>query len=686
MHDLKESIQFIKGVGPKRLKYLEKIDIYSIEDGLYFFPKSYEDRREMKNIADTKDNEKITIKVNIYESVQEKSIRKGLKIYKIPIKDHTGVACAIFYNAPFTKDIFKEGDRIYLHGKIKKAFGEVQIIHPSYEFIEGNTTTVNSIIPIYNLTHGLTQKDMINLSRNILHVYGESMYEYLPADTIKRNRLCDIQYALGNIHFPSSPKVLKIAKYRLVFEELLILQLGLWLIKNKFNNNQKGIVFQKQKECKELIAALPFTLTNAQIRVLQEIETDMKSEKIMNRLVQGDVGSGKTIVALIALYKSVLNGYQGVLMAPTEILAEQHMDSAKELLEPFGLRIGLLSGSVPKRKKEEILKQLEAGHIDIIIGTHAIIQENVHFKKLGLVITDEQHRFGVRQRSILSNKGTNPDVLVMTATPIPRTLALILYGDLDVSIIDELPPGRKKIKTHVADETKRKNIYHFAKKRIESGRQVYIVAPLVEDSEHIDAKSAQELYLEIKENYLKDCSVGLLHGKMKSSEKDETMDRFKKGEIQVLVSTTVIEVGVNVPNASIIIIENSERFGLAQLHQLRGRVGRGQYQSHCILLNYSKSPLSKERMEIMEETNNGFIISEKDLELRGPGEFFGTRQHGLPELRIANLFKHINILKQVQKEAEILMNEDKTLSLEKNSALKNRIIHQFGTNIQELCL
>ncbi|QEK12007.1 ATP-dependent DNA helicase RecG [Crassaminicella thermophila] len=687
MNDLKQSIQYIKGVGPKRLKHLEKMGIYNIEDFIYSFPREYEDRSNIKKIIDVKDNEKVTLNVTVFGKVQEKLSKKGLKIYKLPVRDSTGIAYAIFYNAHFVKSIFKVGQMINLYGKTKRNFGEIQILHPNYEFVENDlTNTPSSIIPIYTLTNGLTQKDMRNLGKNILNLYGNLIQEYIPNDICKRNRLCDIQYALWNIHFPTSLKALKIAKFRLVFEELFILQLGLWLIKNKLNNNIDGITFHKKKEIDKFIKSLPFQLTKAQIRVLREIERDMESNKVMNRLVQGDVGSGKTIIAIIALYKTILNGYQGVLMAPTEILAEQHFESSKELLLPLGIKIELLSGSIPKKKKEDILKRLKDGDIDIVIGTHALIQENVHFKKLGLVITDEQHRFGVRQRSLLSNKGLNPDVLVMTATPIPRTLALILYGDLDISIIDELPPGRKKVKTYCIDEKKRKKVYDFVKKEIESGRQVYVVAPLVEESENIDARSALDIYIELKENYLNNYKIGLLHGKMKSYEKDQIMEEFKTGKIQVLVATTVIEVGVNVPNASVMIIENSERFGLAQLHQLRGRVGRGKYQSYCILINYGKSAISKERMKIMEESSNGFVIAEKDLELRGPGEFFGTKQHGLPELKIANLFKHVRILQKVQKEAEILLKEDKNLSLEKNIFLKKRIIDKFGSKIEQLSL
>ena len=413
----------------------------------------------------------------------------------------------------------------------------------------------------------------------------------------------------------------------------------------------------------------------------------MKSNKVMNRLVQGDVGSGKTVVALLALTFCVLNGYQGALMAPTEILAEQHYISLTETLGKFGIRVDLLVGSLTKKKKENVLEKIKNNEIDILIGTHALIEDKVEFNNLGLVITDEQHRFGVRQRSKLSEKGMNPDILVMTATPIPRTLALILYGDLDISIIDELPPGRQPIETIAVDKSKRDRAYNsLVRKEVEKGRQVYIVCPLVEESESIEAKAATELVEELKLEYFSDLRVGLLHGKMKASEKDAIMKSFKDKQIDILVSTTVIEVGVNVPNATLMIIENAERFGLAQLHQLRGRVGRGKHQSYCILIYASKSEVCKQRMSIMEETNDGFKISEKDLEIRGPGEFFGTRQHGLPELKVANIFKHMKILKLAQQEARYIIGNDQKLSSYENKYLKLEIIDKFNHNVKEISL
>ena len=454
--------------------------------------------------------------------------------------------------------------------------------------------------------------------------------------------------------------------------------MGLFYFKSGINESS-GIEFDEKEKLKDIINSLPFNLTKAQSRALNEIINDMTSSKIMNRLVQGDVGSGKTVVALLALANVVLNGYQGALMAPTEILASQHYDSFKEILESFNIKSELLVGSLTKKQKEKLLQKVKNQEIDILIGTHALIEDKVEFKNLGMVITDEQHRFGVRQRGRLSNKGDSPDILVMTATPIPRTLALILYGDLDISIIDELPPGRQPIETIAIEHKRRKEAYeNLVRDEVEKGRQVYVVCPLVEESEKIEATAASELVEELKREFFSDLRVGLLHGKMRPSEKDAVMDDFKNKKLDILVSTTVIEVGVNVPNATLMIIENAERFGLAQLHQLRGRVGRGKHKSYCILIYNSKTEVCKERMAIMEETTDGFKISQKDLEIRGPGEFFGTRQHGLPELRVANIFKHIKILKQAQLEARYIIGQDSKLQLIENKKIKEEILYKFS--------
>lgn len=681
MDRLKKNILSVEGIGPKKLKYYNKLGINKIEDFLYNFPRDYQNRKEIKKINELQDGETSSIMAKVIGKATHVLIKKNFIIYKLPLIDETGQAYALFYNNPYLNNIFKENKEAYFYGKIKICKGEIQIIQPDYELVGCNDPyKFQGLIPIYKLTHGITQNEIIKAQKSVLDETLEEIEEYLPSETINRNRLCDIKYAIKSIHFPTTYHELKVAKYRLIFEELLILQLGLLLIKDRLNNG-KGIEFSWRKEVDFLLEILPFKLTNSQARVVKEIREDMANKKPMYRLIHGDVGSGKTVIALIALYNAVLNGFQGALMVPTEILAEQHFATAKELLEPLGANIKLLTGSLNKKQTDEVIEKLRNGNVNIVIGTHALIQDRIEFNNLGLVITDEQHRFGVRQREILSNKGLNPDILVMTATPIPRTLALILYGDLDISIIDELPPGRKTIKTYALEENKRAKAYDFVLKQILNGQQAYIVAPLIEESDAVEANSVEELYTELKELYFNNCNIALLHGKLKSSEKENIIKEFYSGNIQILVSTTVIEVGVNVPNASLMVIENSERFGLAQLHQLRGRVGRGVHQSYCILINYSESATATKRSKIMESTNDGFVIAEKDLELRGPGDFFGTKQHGLPELKIANLFRHIKILKEVQNEAEILINEGNRLREQSCLALKNKVIEKHGSNV-----
>ena len=682
MEVLKRDIRYVKGVGPKRLSLLNRLNIYYVEDMIYHFPRDYDNRRHKKKIAEIRPGEKVTIYGRVSSRCQSISIGKGRSINKYLVRDNTGFITITFFNQPYIKNKFKPNDKLMLNGRTKMGSYGLELINPVYEVVDikKDQSTLDTILPIYPSTEGFSQNQIIRIQKNVLDMINDKTIEYLPEHIIKKNKLCSMDFALRNIHFPNSIQELKIAKYRLVFEEFFLLQLALIYLKNGIINNKNSIVLKESKGIDILIKALPFELTKAQYNVLDEIMMDMQKDVPMNRLVQGDVGSGKTIVAIIALYKAVINGCQGALMAPTEILTEQHYNSLKEILEPMGVKIGLLTGSLSKKKKEEILQQTKEGNIDILVGTHALIQEEVHFDSLALVVTDEQHRFGVTQRAILADKGENPHILVMTATPIPRTLALILYGDLDISIIDELPPGRKSINTYGMVIDKKHQAYNFAKKELALGRQIYVVCPLVEESEAIEASSATEIKEELSSVYFTEYEVGLLHGKMNAKEKELVMKKFLEKEIQVLVSTTVIEVGVNVPNATIMIIENAERFGLAQLHQLRGRVGRGQFQSHCILLHNNKSQIAKERIKIMEQTTDGFIISERDLQIRGPGEFFGTRQHGIPDLKIANLFKHMKVLKRVQKEVEELLADDPNLTLEKFPLLKLKVqekIEQF---------
>ena len=685
MNNLNKDIQYVKGIGPKKASKLNKLGIFTINDLIYYFPRQYEDRNKLKKICQLEDKEKATIRA-IISNIETSTPRKGLSITKLSVRDETGFAKLVFFNQDYIVKSFKSGDTILVFGKVKKDFNGVELSSCEVEQMSNNPKSTCGIMPIYPLTYGLTNKELMGIIKIIFTNEQIVVKEYLPKRIIEKYKLCSIDYAIKNLHNPTNKESLKIALYRMVFEEFLILQLGLFLFKNGVVEKD-GINFNRHDNLKAILDSLPFKLTNAQNRAFDEILDDMASNKVMNRLVQGDVGSGKTVVALLSLANCVLNGYQGALMAPTEILAEQHYISLNETLSQFGMNIGLLVGSLTKKQKENILEKVKNKEIDILIGTHALIEDKVEFNNLGIVITDEQHRFGVRQRNKLSEKGYNPDILVMTATPIPRTLALILYGDLDISIIDELPPGRQPIETIAVYKDKRDKAYNsLVREEVEKGRQVYIVCPLVEESEAIEAKSAVELVEELRSEYFSDLRLGLLHGKMKPSEKDEIMKSFKNRELDILVSTTVIEVGVNVPNATLMIIENAERFGLAQLHQLRGRVGRGKHKSYCILIYSSKSEVCSQRMGIMEETTDGFKISEKDLEIRGPGEFFGTRQHGLPELRVANIFKHMKILKLAQQEARYIISEDLKLQNYENKKLKQEVLKKFENRLEEISL
>lgn len=685
MEELNKDVQYVKGIGPKRAYKLNKLGIFTLKDLIYYFPRQFEDRNNLKKIAQLDNDEKATIKA-VITGIETSSPKKGMTLTKVCVKDETSCAKLVFFNQPHIKNAFRVGDMVLVFGKVKKSYKNVELTSCEIEFFTKSPKNTCKVMPIYPLTYGVTNKEIMSIMKTVLDSEELKIKEYLPINIIKKYNLCSIDYAIKNIHSPQSKDSLKVALYRIIFEEFLILQMGLFLFKSGINDC-KGIKFNKNENLDNIRSSLPFKLTKAQSRALNEIIDDMASDKIMNRLVQGDVGSGKTVVALLSLANCVLNGYQGALMAPTEILAEQHYAYLSDTLEKFNINIELLVGSCTKKQKENILKRVKNNEIDILIGTHALIEDTVEFNNIGLVITDEQHRFGVRQRSRLSDKGKNPDIIVMTATPIPRTLALILYGDLDISIIDELPPGRQPIETMAIDKKKRERVYNnLVRDEVQKGRQVYIVCPLVEESEAIEAKAATELVEELKSQYFSDLRVGLLHGKMKSSEKDNIMKMFKNKEIDILVSTTVIEVGVNVPNATLMIIENSERFGLAQLHQLRGRVGRGVHKSYCILIYASKSEVCRQRMSIMEETNDGFKISEKDLEIRGPGEFFGTRQHGIPELKVANIFKHMKILKLAQQEARYILGEDKNLNFEENKLLKNEIFDKFKYTLEEISL
>ncbi len=683
MVDLAKDIQYIKGVGPNRAALLRKLGINNLEDLITYYPRNYQDRGKPIAIEKVEDGEEVLIEAVVVSKINEIRTRKrNMTIYKLIVRDETESCVMIWYNQAYLKTIFKIGQKCRFFGKISKKAGRIEMTSPVYDF-EGKDRNTGKIIPLYPLTYKLKQNTIRQIiEAGLKEIEENKLEETLPDYVMQENKLLDINSAIKKIHFPENFEEFSKARKRLVYEELIDMQMLLLSLKNKYSKKEEGIQFSKDAKMSDVIDELPFKLTKAQLRVLEEIDKDMESNKVMNRLLQGDVGSGKTAIAIIAAYKAVKSGYQMAIMAPTAILATQHLESFEKILTPFGIKCELLVGSVTKKKKEELLERLKQGKIDILIGTHALLEENVEFKNLGLVVTDEQHRFGVRQRGIISSKGKNPDVLVMTATPIPRTLALILYGDLDISIIDELPPNRKEIKTYVIRKEKEQSLNNFVREKIKQGRQAYIVCPLVEDSEEIEANSVMKMIEIYKNQVFSDLKVEYLHGKMRPKEKDAIMENFKDGKIDILLSTTVIEVGVNVPNASIMIIENAERFGLAQLHQLRGRVGRGEYESFCFLKCEGKTEISRQRMKVMQETNNGFIISEKDLELRGSGEFFGTKQHGLPEFKIANLFEDITILKSVQETALKIINDDLYLEKEKNNRFKKYVEKRFNERIE----
>ena len=681
MVDLSKSIQYVKGVGEARAKLLNRLGIFCLGDLIEFFPRNYEDRSIPKKIAELCDGEDALIEGLPVTRVSEARIRRNMTLLRMTVRDDSGMCKITWFNQPYLKSVFHVGEWYRFYGRVSVKGGKFEMNSPVYDTAESSKNT-GKIIPIYPSTFKLPQSTLRRVIENGLAEVDGRLDETLPQYILDSYNICDINTAIRQIHFPDSFDEFNIARKRLVFEELLSMQIALLALKNQYSKDVRGIEFSKDVKMSDVINSLPFSLTKAQMRVLEEIDSDMESEKPMNRLLQGDVGSGKTVVAEIAAYKCVKCGYQAAIMAPTAILAAQHLESFTELLEKFGIRCELLVSGISKKKKDDILERLKNGEIDVIIGTHALLEENVVFKNLGLVVTDEQHRFGVRQRSVITQKGTNPDVLVMTATPIPRTLALILYGDLDISIIDELPPNRKTIETYAVTKNMESRVNEFLRKNVEQERQAYIVCPLVEENEEINAKSVMELADNYKNKVFPDLKVEYLHGKMKPKEKDAIMESFKNGDIDILISTTVIEVGVNVPNSNIMVVENAERFGLAQLHQLRGRVGRGEYQSYCILKYNSKSDVVRQRMKVMTSTNDGFVISEKDLELRGSGEFFGTRQHGIPEFKIANLFEDIGMLKSVQAVALKIVDEDPKLEMEKNVLLRRIVDGKFGDRIE----
>lgn len=667
---LSDSIQYVKGVGPKKKVELNRLGIKTVYDLLTYYPRTYEDQSVLTKIADLKAGCQATVAGVIVNVSDRQGGRRGMTIITALVGDGSGFLQITWFNQKYLKKQLKPGSRVFVTGKVSYAYGgrgqfamsqlaSFQILGEADE-----AETLTGIMPVYGATEKLNQKFFRKIIKELFA--SELEVEEIIAEPIKaKYNLLNRFEALKNIHFPENFTELKIARARLAFEELYMIQCGLLLLKKRVQEKKSGVRHLADSNLlKQVLTALPFKLTHDQAKTWQEIKHDMESSVPMRRLVQGDVGSGKTVIALLALVKTVENGYQGALMAPTEILASQHYESFQKLLSDFGIRVGFLSGRLTKKKREEMYALLAEQKIDIVIGTHALIQEGVHFAKLGLVVTDEQHRFGIDQRAELEKKGElTPDVLVMTATPIPRTMTLTVYGDLDVSLIQELPPGRQPIRTFVRTPDRRELIYQYVLTQLKAGRQAYVVCPLIEMNEESDLPSAEEVYDELRFGIFQGVPCGVVHGRMKPAEKEQIMQAFYEDKIKLLVATTVIEVGVNVSNASIMVIEHAERFGLAQLHQLRGRIGRGEYKSYCILVSDMKTENAKERLKIMATTSDGFKLAEADLKMRGPGQFFGTLQHGLPDLKIADVLGDMDILFKAREAAEETLQHKYDISL-----------------------
>jgi ATP-dependent DNA helicase RecG len=684
-------IQYVKGVGPKLAKLFEKKGILTVEDALYFLPRCYEDRRNLMKISGLKTGRKETGFGEILLSRVAFYQNKRKRVFEAVVGDGSGTIILKWFrgNERYLRDRFKKGRRLIFSGEVRWFNNQREIHHPDVEVVEGDIEkdylNFKRIVPIYSETEGLYQRTLRRLMKTILDGYGDELSSPIPPEIEKRQDLIGFSEAFQRVHFPSDGEsfdALNLQRTeghrRIIFDEFFFLELGMALRKRGVAL-ETGISFQTEGTLSQrLLNQLPFRLTMAQEKVLAEIKEDLEKPHPMNRLIQGDVGSGKTIVALFTCLYVVESGYQAAIMAPTEVLAEQHFLNLHRWVEPLGIRVALLTHNIKGSEREDLYKKIQNGDVQLVIGTHAVIQEAVEFHHLGLAIIDEQHKFGVVQRGLLKKKGESLDVLVMTATPIPRTLAMTIYGDLDVSIIDELPPGRMSVETRVFPESARAKVYRIIEEEVSKGRQAFIVYPLIEESEKLDLKDATRMAEHLQKEVFLEFRIGLLHGRMKSDEKEAIMMEFQEGRIQILVTTTVIEVGIDIPNASVMVVEHAERFGLSQLHQLRGRIGRGRFPSKCILLaQYRSSEEAKVRLRAMERTTDGFKIAEEDLALRGPGEFFGIRQSGLPDFRVAHVIRDTAILKEARKEAFRLIQEDPGLVHPSHAVLRDILIKRW---------
>ena len=667
-----KDIQELKGVGEKRSRLFAKLGAPTVGALLRLYPRDYEDWGHPLPLSAAPAGEPCVVRVTVVSPVSEQRIRAGMTLYKLRATDGTHDVQLTFFNNPYVKNLLREGEEYLLRGKISGTLLRREMTSP--DFLPAGQAV--PLRPVYRQTAGLTTRQIAGAVRAALALLPSPLADPLPEQMRLDCRLCDLRTALENIHFPKNKEALEQARRRLIFEELLVLQLGLLRLKSR--GRQQTALRLTTDATQEFFHSLPFAPTNAQRRAVAQGIADLQGDFPMNRLLQGDVGSGKTAVAAALCHSVIASGMQAAFMAPTEILARQHSRTMQQFLQPFGFRVALLTGSVSAAQRRQVLEQLAAGEIDLLVGTHALLGESVRFRRLGLVVTDEQHRFGVGQRAALTQKGDHPHILVMSATPIPRTLALMIYGDLELSVLDELPPGRQKTETYVIDSAKRARAFGFIRKKLDAGRQCYIICPLIEDSES-DMASVTQYAQELQEKWFLTNTVGILHGKMRPAEKERAMEEFADGRTQILVSTTVVEVGVDVPNAVVMLIENAERYGLSQLHQLRGRIGRGTEQSTCILVSDAQNEEARKRLRVMCETTDGFRIADEDLRLRGPGDFFGARQHGLPELKIADMSADFAMLQLAQGEARDLLARDPSLQQEEHRGLRAEVRQLFSS-------
>ena len=680
MADLNTNVRYIKGIGEAKAKSLGKLGIATLGDLINWFPRRYEDRREIKPISQLIPGEPACVSAMIASEPTLSHIRKGMDLVKVRAVDDTGALDVTFFNQSWLKNQLRVGETYTFYGRAEGSLLRKSMASPIVE-PEGRREHTGRIVPIYPLTAGISQLLLSRAIRQGLDSCADILPDCLPDGVRQAHQLCRVNYAYENIHFPEAPEALDIARRRLAFEELFFFAIGLKLLRSR--RETVSVEPFQPVDMAPFYNALPFTLTDAQRRCVEEAIADMQSGRPMNRLCQGDVGSGKTMVAAACVYFCIKNGRQAALMAPTELLAQQHQRTMETLLAGTGLRVGLLVGSMTAAQKRDCRAALAAGALDLIVGTHALLSEGVSFRRLGLVITDEQHRFGVDQRAALAAKSgekDRPHVLVMSATPIPRTLALMIYGDLDLSVIDQLPPGRTPVATYLIREDKRARLYAFVRKQVAQGRQVYIVCPAVDQEDPEGLKAAEQYGRQLQEEVFPDLRVGIVHGKQKARDKQGVMAAFAAGEVDVLVSTTVIEVGVDVPNASLMVVEDADRFGLSQLHQLRGRVGRGEHPSYCVLLSDNRNELTRKRLKTLASTTDGFAIAEEDLKLRGPGDFFGARQHGLPQLKLASLEGDMRLLHQAQAAAQEVLARDPNLTWEEHAPLRRRVEQLFREN------